>query len=225
MNSVCEAVSVRNVGMGITTREIRRHGLVESSRLEWDATDCFLWVSEDSNNSCSRLERGIAIEVRARNCASRESVRDPKCGVLAPGRDSPVVCFERVTSHSKFFPEPGRNDFALGEGLAVLQLECRLLVAAREIGGVGVLRGCERRGTGSLLRVCGLRVFESRHGRLDWGGIGHRRGEILLEVLQKLGRTPKFGAVMHMASSRGIDYSRGYSNTSVNINQGKFCVS
>src|ERR1700689_4752955 len=195
--------------MGITTREIRRHGLVESSRLGRDTTVCFLWVSEDSNNSCSRLERGIAIEVRARNCASRESVRDPKCGVLAPGRDSPVVCFERVTSHSTFCPEPGRNEFALGEGPVVLPLESRFLVAAGEIDGVGGLRGCERWGTGSLLRVCGLWVFESGHERRDWGSIGHRRSEAVLEVLQKLGRTPKFGAVIHMASSRGLDNSPG----------------
>lgn len=86
-------------------------------------------------------------------------------------------------------------------------------LGAAGFGEVGGLKGCEWWGIGSLLRVWGLRVFESGHGRRDWGGIGQGRGEVLLEVLQKLGRAPKCGAVMHMASSRGLDNPHTHVNT------------
>src|ERR1700691_1443466 len=136
--------------MGITTREKRRHGLVESSRLGRDAIDCFLWVSEDSNNSCSRLERGSAIEACARHWP-----------ILEPGRNTPMVCFERVTLHSASCAEPGRSELTLGKESVVLPLESRFLVAAGEIDEAGGVRECERWGTGSLLRIFGLRVFVS----------------------------------------------------------------
>ena len=38
------------------SESFRSADLVESSRLERDATVCFVWVSEDSNKSRSRLE-------------------------------------------------------------------------------------------------------------------------------------------------------------------------
>jgi hypothetical protein len=141
---------VRNCGTGIRAREFPPQGLVESSRLEHDATVCFLWVSEGSNNSCSRLERDFAIEIRERHWP-----------ILEPGRNSPMVCFERVTLHSTFCAEPGRSEFTLVEGPAVLQRESRFLVAAGEIDKVGGLRGCEWWGTVSLLRIVGLRVSAS----------------------------------------------------------------
>src|ERR1700685_4368297 len=61
---------VRNVWVGITERELKRHRLVESSRLERGAIVCFLWVRRCSNNRSSRLESAFAIELRARRCAS-----------------------------------------------------------------------------------------------------------------------------------------------------------
>ena len=36
-------------------------------------------------------------------------MRDPKCGVVAPGRNAAVVCFEGVTSLSTLWADPGRN--------------------------------------------------------------------------------------------------------------------
>ena len=68
-----------------------RHRLVESSRLERGAIICFLWVRRGSNNSSSRLESAFAVEVRAWQRASRESVRDAKSAILAPGRNGAVV--------------------------------------------------------------------------------------------------------------------------------------
>jgi hypothetical protein len=65
-NSVCGAEPVRNDQWRVVRgeRELLRRPLVESSRLEREAIVCFLWVSSDSNNRSSRLERGVAIEVR-----------------------------------------------------------------------------------------------------------------------------------------------------------------
>jgi len=83
-----------------------------------------------------------------------------------------------------------------------------------EIDEVGGLRGCERWGTESLLRSVGLQVFASGYEQGGvWVSIGQRRGEVLLEVLQKLRCTPKFGAAMHMASSRGLDNPQRDDNT------------
>jgi hypothetical protein len=91
--------------------EMQKHGLVESSRLERGAIVCFLWVRVGSNKRSSRLERGFAIEICARYWA-----------VVAPGRNSPVVCFVEVTSFSTRRAVPGRSALMQIEPFAKIAL-------------------------------------------------------------------------------------------------------
>ena len=62
--------------------ELRKHGLVESSRLGRGAIVCFLGVRVGSNNWSSRLESEFVSELRAWEWA-----------ILEPGRQGLVVCF------------------------------------------------------------------------------------------------------------------------------------
>ena len=94
-----------------------RYRMVQSSRLEQLAVVCFQLVGACSNSKSSRLESAKQTPRIARDADALRIVssrlemdfRETLIAVLAPVRNSSVVCFEGVTSISVCESEPVRN--------------------------------------------------------------------------------------------------------------------